>query len=349
MKKLGGFNKFIYFLNSLAAVLLLLSFILPYVSPKSFPTLSILSLTVFPLIIINLVFVVYWLFRLKKQFLLSGVMIVLSLLQFNSFYKFSADISETKTNNTLSVLSYNVHLFNAYSGGDHSESKLLFKNIVATYNPDVICMQEYNDTHAPEMNDYPYVYEHFKMGALKDGTKKKKALGHAIYSKYPLINKGAFDFKRTTNNTLYVDVVKEKDTVRLYNLHLKSIGIIPSIDAIQDGDKEKLKGRLTNAFIDQVGQVEAILNHKNNSTHPVVMAGDFNNTAFSYIYNELTEEMQDAYAERGAGLGTTFDFDGYPLRIDYILAPEDFEVLSFKTINETFSDHHPIFAELGWD
>ena len=349
MKKLGRFNKFIFFLNSVVAALLFLSFILPFVSPKSFPTLSLLSLLVSPLLLVNVLFVLYWLLRLRRQFLLSVIMIVLAVLQFNSFFKMGETISEVEVKNTLSVLSYNVHLFNAYSGGDYKESEALFNEIVNTHKPDILCIQEYNDTHAPKMNDYPYVYEHFKMATQKDGSIKKKALGHAIYSKYPLINKGAFDFSRTTNNTLYVDVIKDKDTIRLYNLHLKSIGISPSMSALQEGDKEKLISRLSNTFKEQAKQAQAVLNHRDKSPYPVIMAGDFNNTAFSYIYKQLSDGMNDAYAECGGGLGTTFNFDGYPLRIDYILAQKKLEVLSFKTIDETFSDHHPIIATLGWN
>ena len=349
MKKLGLFNKFIFFINSIVAVLLMLSFMLPYVSPKSFPTLSVLSLLVAPLLIINGIFIIYWLLRLRKQFLLSAILIVLAFLHFNSFYKFSDSISEVAFKNELSILSYNVHLFNAYSGGNLKKSELLFNEIINNYAPDIICLQEFNDAHAPKMNGYPYVYEHFKSSARKNGSLTKKALGHAIYSKYPLINKGAFDFNRTTNNTLYVDVVKGKDTIRLYNLHLKSIGILPSMSALQEGDKEKLIGRISNAFKVQTNQVDAILNHKNESPYPVIIAGDFNNTAFSYIYNQLTKGMHDAYSECGGGLGTTFNFDGYPLRIDYILAQTNFEVLSFKTIENKFSDHLPILATLGWD
>lgn len=349
MKKLGIFNKFIYFLNSIAAILLLLSFILPYISPKSFPTLSILSLLVFPLIILNIAFVVYWLIRLKKQFLMSAIMLVLAFFQFSSFYKFGEDVSEKKVSHSLSILSYNVHLFNAFQEGDFKDSASVLKQIVNERQPDIICFQEYNGTHAPKIQGYPYVYEHFKTVKRANGKIKKKALGHAIFSKYPLINKGAFDFDGTTNNTLYADVIKNNDTIKIYNLHLRSFGIAPHVSTLQEENKEKLIGRIKNSFQEQVEQVDAILKHKEDSSYPVLMAGDFNNTAFSYIYNELSIDMKDAYAERGGGLGTTFDFDGYPLRIDYILAQNNFEILSFNTIKETFSDHHPIFAVIGWD
>ena len=273
----------------------------------------------------------------------------MAILNFNSFFNLSERVSEVSYNNELSILSYNVHLFNAYNGGDFENAEIILNEIVQEHQPDIIAFQEYNDTHAPLIDGYPYRYEHFKTTTRSNGKVKKKALGHAIYSKYPLINKGAFDFNRTTNNTLYVDVIKEEDTIRLYNMHLKSFGISPNVSSLQEGDKEKLIGRMSNAFEEQTNQVAAVLNHKNNSPHPVLMVGDFNNTAFSYIYKQLTEGMNDAYVACGGGLGTTFKFDWFPLRIDYILAQTNFEIVSFKTIDKTFSDHQPIMATLGWN
>lgn len=349
MKKLSGFNKFIFFLNSIAAVLLLLAFILPYISPKSFPTLSILSLLVSPLLFANVLFAVYWAIKLKKQFMLSGLMIALSLLQFNSFYVTGSDVSEENYKHNLSVMSYNVLLFNSYGKGDYKASMKTFEELLETYQPDVLSMQEYSDVNTPVIKGYPYKYVHFKQKSPVNGVTKKYYLGHAIYSKYPIVNEGAFDFKKTVNNTLYADIVKDKDTIRIYNLHLKSFGISPSVSSLQEGDKKKLIGRMADAFKEQASQVEAILEHKNKSPYPAIITGDFNNTAFSYIYNQLNHGMTDSFSVCGSGLGTTFDFDGFPLRIDYILAQDTFNVLSFETIEKTFSDHHPIIAKLGWD
>lgn len=78
------------------------------------------------------------------------------------------------------------------------------------------------------------------------------------------------------------------------------------------------------------------------------MGGDFNNTPFSYTYHTLQAGMQDAFVERGHGLGTTFLFDSYPMRIDYILVSPQLNVLSFETVKKSFSDHYPISATVGW-
>jgi endonuclease/exonuclease/phosphatase (EEP) superfamily protein YafD len=126
-----------------------------------------------------------------------------------------------------------------------------------------------------------------------------------------------------------------------------SLGVLPSVNSLQEGDKKKLYSRMTLAFEKQQEQVETILAHINTSKYPVILAGDFNNTAFSYIYRKLQEGMKDAFVEKGNGLGTTFRFDSYPVRIDYILTSETLKVLDFETLDETFSDHFPITAVLG--
>ena len=182
----------------------------------------------------------------------------------------------------------------------------------------------------------------------KKGVTKENVLGHAILSKFPIVNTGAFDFTKTYNNSIYADVVIGNDTIRVYNLHLKSMSILPSVSFLQEGDKDKLRKRIANAFVVQQEQVEAIIAHKKLSPFPVLLSGDFNNTPFSYIYRRVGGDMKDAFLERGIGLGTTYLFDSYPMRIDYIFASEEFEVLKFKTVKKTFSDHYPVSTTLGW-
>ena len=72
MKQLKGTNKIVFFLNSLVAAMLLMSYLLPYVAPKTFAFLSVLSLAVPLLIILNVLFVLYWFLKTKKQLFIQG-------------------------------------------------------------------------------------------------------------------------------------------------------------------------------------------------------------------------------------------------------------------------------------
>lgn len=345
----GFFTKVMYGGNCIVAFLLLVSFVLPYASPKSFPTVSLLSLAVSPLILLNVLFAVYWLIRRKRRAFLSLSVLVGGYFFFNPFIEFSSEGDSDAYQNTLSILSYNVRLFNAYEENADKNVSEIISEILKTNNPDVFCIQEFYHETKMSFPEYPYQYIHFKKTTNKKGEEKENILGHAILSKYPLIKKGAFDFDNTYNNSIYADVVKGNDTIRVYNLHLKSLGILPKVSYLQDRDTDKLRQRMSNAFIGQEEQLKAILQHKDTSPYPVLLCGDFNNTPFSYIYRITEKGMKDAFIKRGNGLGTTYMFEFYPMRIDYVFASEELEVLKFNTIKKSFSDHFPITATVGWN
>src|SRR5690606_3203568 len=225
----------------------------------------------------------------------------ISYFYFNVFYEVSSEGENREYKNSLSVLSYNVRLFNAYEEKPATDASRVISEILVEENPDVLCIQEYYKPNKIDLSIYPYQYIHFKS--------EKAKLGHAIFSKYPIVNTGGFDFEDTYNNTLYADVVKGADTLRVYSVHLQSLGIIPRVSFLQESDNEKLRRRISGAFEKQQGQVEAILAHKQKTDNPVIICGDFNNTPFSYSYRKLKDGMQDAFRERGNGLGTTFKFE----------------------------------------
>ena len=89
MKNLNFIDKLLYFVNSILAILLLFSFLLQFIKPSLFPYLSFMSLSVPILLIINLLFFIYWLVKLKKQFILSLFVLLIGYNQVLSFFKLS--------------------------------------------------------------------------------------------------------------------------------------------------------------------------------------------------------------------------------------------------------------------
>ncbi len=78
----------------------------------------------------------------------------------------------------------------------------------------------------------------------------------------------------------------------------------------------------------------------------MIICGDFNNTAYSYVYRKIKGNLNDTFDEAGNGFGRTYDFQFFPVRIDYIFSDEAFTVNGFKSYNERYSDHYPIMATL---
>ena len=110
MKKLSFLNKIFYLVNSLLATALLLSYALPFVSPKSMVSFAILSLLVPVLIIANIICVLYWLVNLKKQFLLSTIILAIGWFVSPPLYKLTKNNSSL--NSDIKIMSYNVRMFN---------------------------------------------------------------------------------------------------------------------------------------------------------------------------------------------------------------------------------------------
>ncbi|WP_160114630.1 endonuclease/exonuclease/phosphatase family protein [Aquimarina sp. AU474] len=325
-------------MNSIAACTLLLSYLLPYVSPKTFPLLSVLSLAVPILIVINAIFLVYWVVLLNKKGILSLVVLILGISHVSSLYKLSGKSTDDNKEG-ISILSFNVRSFNRFRWIDSDVIPQDISKMIRAENPDIFCAQEYYNNPDSDFTQYPYKYQDF--------NNDNGELALVVFSKFPIINKGSLHFKKTANNIIFSDIVIKEDTVRIYNVHLQSHKISSNTDKLAKEDSQKLLKRIQISFERQQEQVEKLIKHMKTSPYKNIVMGDFNNSAYSYVYNKvISKGLQDAFKEAGRGFGTTLEFDLFPVRIDFILVPQDFEVLEFKNFDQELSDHYPISSRI---
>lgn len=337
MKKLNLLDKFVFFLNSVAATTLLLSYVLPYIEPERSAFVSVLSLTVPFLILVNLLFVIYWLLKVKKQLLLSLIVLLIGFNYITSLYKISASKNVEDPDN-IAVMNYNVRLFNLFKWIPNINVTAEISKFITDKNPDIISMQEYRP------DDDLFLKGYYKYEALS-GDKIKN--GQAIFSKFPIINKGSIEFPNTYNNAIFVDVVKGKDTIRVYNVHLQSLKIDASSDPLKKETSENLFKRVGNTFRLQQAQTDLFLEHKATCTYKIIVCGDLNNTAYSYVYNKIKgDDLSDAFVEAGNGFGRSFNFKFFPVRIDFIMVNNNFDINGFKTYDVRLSDHFPIMSRV---
>jgi len=336
LKKLSVLDKVFYVLNSLLATLLLLSFLLPYISPKSLPIFAIISLFVPFLTIINALFVIYWLLKLKKQFLLSTLILSFGLFFSTPLYKFTENNSSL--NDDLKVMTYNVRMFNHYKWLDDPKIPEKISAFVTEKVPDIILFQEYY-TLGKQVFPYPYKYV--------ETVNKEKTFGLAIYSKFPIVNKGSLNLKDTNNNIIFVDIVRKKDTIRIYNLHLQSLELNTSKENFGHANSEKLIARLKDRFKKQAAQTAVFTAHERQWKGKKIVAGDFNNTSYSWVYNQIIKDKKDTFIEAGKGFGKSFNY-WFPMRIDFILTDENAIINKFSSFSEKNSDHYPIQSKINW-
>ena len=172
----------------------------------------------------------------------------------------------------------------------------------------------------------------------------------ATYSKFPVFNKGTVSIsgERTNNVCIYSDIVIGEDSIRVYNAHLASNWFQKEdyefLDRPTVEGAESIIERLKVSFFKRAKQVKAIKAHMNTSPYPIILCGDFNDTPTSFTYKQLSEGLNDSFANAGLGIGQTYNGKFPALRIDYILYSPELEIVNFKTSEVSLSDHYPIIS-----
>ncbi|PID70126.1 MAG: endonuclease [Flavobacteriales bacterium] len=342
LKKLSFLNRILFLINSLLAFALIFALFLPRLAPEDFGEITVLSLLTPILILLNIIFLIYWILAgFKKQLLQPFLVLVLTYFLLPYFYIFDQNDAVTLSKNNLSVLTYNVRKFNQYKWLATENVPEKIKKLITVEAPDVVLLQEYTKTEQFRLN-YPYSYNHYnKIG------KNKVQTGLAIFSKYPIANKASLKVVKYNSSIIYADIVKSNDTIRVYNFHLESLGIDPKKNYYGYTKSKNIIKRLGNSFKTQQKEVISLKESIKNCPYKIVLGGDMNNNAFSWTYKNLQTDFTDSFSVMGNGFGTTYSFNGFPLRIDYIFADKSMKVVSHKNYDLGLSDHNPIMATMN--
>ncbi len=357
-------NRAFFYINILAGVALLLSYFSTFISPAKIWVLAFFGLAYPYILLINALFMFYWIFRFKKEFLVSFIVILIGLNHLNAFIPLRLEKDRKKgfvKENPLQVkiLSYNVRLFNIYEWISESGTNQDILNFIRSERPDIICLQEFYSSskgdYQPEKikkffseTPYSYIQYSFKID-------KNSGCGIATFSRYPIVNQETISFPNTSNEAIVTDVVINTDTIRIYNNHLQSVQLqkrnynfLDSLRLRYDDEQLReirdISSRLKTAFIKRSAQVDAISSHIKSSEYPVIVCGDFNDTPVSYSYRKMRKGLKDAFLSSGQGTGNTYQGIFPYFRIDYIFHDTHFKPLLFEKVETTLSDHYPILC-----
>ncbi len=341
-----------FFINSLLLVGQILSYLSPFVSPSIFWPIAFFGLLFPVFFILNLLFICYWLILMKKPFWANLIVLLIGMNSIGTLIGNSEEENAIEKENSFSIMSYNVRLFNAYNWIKKEGVKNEIFDLFNHMNTDILCIQEfYAPKQLPKL-DYPF--QHI-------GLQNKKSQWHmAIYSKFNQINKGTVSIKgeRMNNTCIFSDMVFKGDTIRIYNIHLASnwfdkrdLAFMENPEISKKAIKKGVFGivkRLKYSFKKRAIQVEVIKQHMEKSPYTIIVCGDFNDTPNSYAYNRISEGLEDAFLNKGKGIGSTFLGKIPFLRIDYILHSTKFKTNTFTTHQQKLSDHKAIESSLGF-
>jgi endonuclease/exonuclease/phosphatase family metal-dependent hydrolase len=360
-KNFSIFNTFLLIFNIAAVIALLMAYLASYLNPKLY-FLAALSGLFYPyILLINVIFVILWLFRKWKFCFISLITIALGFNSFQRFYQFRGKDVPAETE-LIKVLSYNVQIFGLYNNTDNQGNIIEFLQEEA---PDITCLQEYCQENAskPKLlaaKDIKNAINAKDYYAYTPLSRNKYEFGMAIFSKFPIINRGVISFDNVkTNHAIFADLKINEDTVRVYNVHFQSIffGAEDYLFAQQaasttDFTNDELKKnsirilkKIKAGFAKRPAQVDEMVKHIKLSPYKTIVCGDFNDTPWSYTYKQMQNLLDDSFVNSGKGRSYTVIINKLlSFRIDYIFHDKSFKSYGFTTKKLDYSDHYPVWT-----
>lgn len=348
------FRNIFILVNIPVAVCLLFSYTAVWVNPSEFWIPAFFGLAYPYILLVNILFILLWLVFNVRYALISVIAVGVGFGFLGQYVQLSGE--KTDREDAIKVCSYNVKYF---VGNTKKPNKLTAEKIIDFLNEgkyNIICLQEVS-IHRKGM---------FSLNEIKGklGNIRSMQLAHAsgsggpvTYSTYPIVGMGEIRYENTGNLVIYTDLQIDADTVRVYNCHLQSYRLMPhelnSLDSLRFSNKPRdytgvksIGYKLKNAFIKRSEQALKLNEHIQQSPHPVIVCGDFNDTPVSFSYNKAKGELKDAFTESGQGICNTYNGSLPSFRIDYILHDPLFDSYEFKVGNQKYSDHFPVSCKL---
>jgi endonuclease/exonuclease/phosphatase family metal-dependent hydrolase len=358
------FSKTVFFINIIAVVWLALCTIAAFVSPANVSYLALFSLTTPFAIVVSLFFAVLWLFSTHKlrsllslAALIACYKVTLTIFGFNYF----GDNDMSRRHNTIKIMSWNSHGMGIFNRPIDKAFDQRILDFLKEENPDILCLPEFSSSKKDAMK--PYADDIVENGHYIDyrfnadnSLNNKVYLGTAVFSKYP--------FKNYETHKLGEDIYMMQGDIelatgkmiRVFFVHLTTFGLSDQdkeyIDEAKsrntelESDIEQSKSFIKKfkvAFRKRANEADRAASIIASSPHPVILCGDFNDLPGSYTYTRLRGELNDAFLDKGRGLGRSYNRISPTLRIDHFFYDASaLRLVGFSCPSTVLSDHNPL-------
>ena len=338
----------------------MLACLCPFINPKTIWWIGFFGLAYMYLLVANICFFIVWMFSRKRLFGLISLVTILVGWTFlgRNIQLFKKEIPKDKLAQSFKVITFNVQGFEQMINRQPNGEMLNMFDFFRKEDADIICMQEFVINPQKGLDEYSISkklekmpYSHIELTG--------KTFGIATFSKYPIVRKELIYADNTTNACMCSDIVIRNDTIRVYNIHLKSVGFNEDqrhlLDNVVKKDYYKSDIRtvrsiirnLKNSSLEREKQVEILSSHIALSKYPVIVCGDFNDPPTSYSYRKVRGKLKDAFIEAGSGRSTTYVIGRLAsLRIDYIMHSDVFNAYNYECPRVYISDHFPVICRL---
>jgi endonuclease/exonuclease/phosphatase (EEP) superfamily protein YafD len=306
-----------------------------------FALVSLLNMFAFELFLLLIPFALVGIFlRVRRLQIASLVALVLFGFTFGKFF-IPRQKPVPSSPDVLKVMTYNMLVF--------TPDVTVVADVIREENADIVFMQETSFAMAEYLqeemlDEYPY--------QIHDPS--DIPVGNSVISKHPV---EPIDYNLEgywVGKPILLAVNWNGQTIHVLNFHMLPTGLGAVTHLEQTGKiawSRDEDAASINRFVDEYDV-------------PVVVAGDANDVFLNDSYRiPVNAGLQDAWAEAGFGLGHTFPGNKSPgtsrphvgnwyvpewmIRIDYIFASKEWEVLSAHTAKtDGYSDHRGVVAYL---
>ena len=353
-------HRIVFLFNAIAMLLLLASYLAPYISPQVFWPVAFLGLAYPVLLVVNILFIFYWLLFFKLKFVFSLAVIIIGF----KYVPYFVQLNAKRTNdysNCIRLMSFNIKNMGAYDGKKIEDADK-FLEILQKVDPDVLCFQEFrNEGTTIDGPTFKKLFKTLKTfyhyNTYFDAKGFYRGKNIVTFSRFPIIDSGEVEHEAGISNfTIFTDVVAHGDTIRIINTHLKSIHFeAPDYNAVKnieiDNDSNVVKyssitHKLKKAFIDRAKQAGLVRDFIDNTPYKIILCGDFNDSPTSYAFRTIKGNMKDAFVEAGSGLGRTYVGQMPSFRIDQMMFDQSFKAYNYYAKSFDFSDHKMVSATI---
>lgn len=358
----GFFGKVMVFVLALLAFVGLVAMVLSvanaFINPQRFIWTTLFGLAFWVIFIFNVVVFLLLLMQWSRWVWISVLALIIAIPGFNKSFSYGKKV---EADNSIRVMSYNIHNFRHVNGEtDREQFAYQIINKVREQNPDILCVQEFFGTYKSgvtrqkcialfsESIEMPYVYY----------NRKNNYGGNVIFSKYPVTKVSedtGFGQEHTYGVMVSVDA-GDKGHFYVANVHLLSYRITDDeIDILMSSSDHKddinpvgktVLQKLGFAFQRRSEELEQVLQGMPKVDAPVIVCGDFNEPPLSYNYRQMQKAgFTDTFTKVGRGIKPTYAGKLPLLRIDYIWANDKITPLNFKRCRYKASDHYPVWLD----
>ena len=220
LKSIGLFlGRILLGCNAIVATLMICCAFSSYINPVSFPILSCAGLA-FPIfLLLNFLFLAFWLFFYRRYALLPLVTMIICFGQIRAYIPINLSMTQIP-DDAIKVLSYNIMHFDGHKPHSKNKPNEIVQYIQKT-NADIVCLQECEYLQ-------PLAKYHVTESQI-DSLKTRypyRVIGHhgqATLSKYPFTNIN-LGLSRLYSGDIIAHLVEMNNrTITLFNVHLRSL------------------------------------------------------------------------------------------------------------------------------